>query len=322
MSGADSLSPLKRALVELRELRAQLARAERVRIDPVAIVGVGLRLPGGLSTPDEFWDFLLRGGDAITEVPSDRWSADAFSHSADESCGTIVTRFGGFLRGIDQFDARFFGITPREAASMDPQQRLLLEASWEALEHGGHAPDALLGSRTGVFMGVGSADYLGAGLKFTPIDDIDAYLASGGVPSVIAGRLAYVLGLQGPALTVDTACSSSLAAVHLAVQSLRLGECDMAIAGGANVLLLPELSVNCSRANMLAPDGRCKTFDSRADGYVRSEGCGVVVLKRLSDAVAARDRVRATRRGRVLRGARYRHRPRRSHRIASAGQRL
>jgi acyl transferase domain-containing protein/acyl carrier protein len=294
---AENLTPLKRALFELRDLGARLERAERVRTDPIAIVGVGLRLPGGLSSADEFWDFLLRGDEAITEVPLDRWNVEAFYDAGKDVRGKIVTRFGGFLSHVDEFDARFFGITPREAASMDPQQRLLLETAWEALEHAGQAPDGLIGSPTGVFMGVGSVDYLGAELKFTPVEDIDAYLASGGVASVISGRLSYVLGLQGPSMTVDTACSSSLTAVHLAVQSLRLGECNMALAGGANLLLLPELSINCSRAHMLAPDGRCKTFDSRADGYVRSEGCGVVVLKRLSDAMAARDRVIAVIRG-------------------------
>jgi acyl transferase domain-containing protein len=299
-SSADELSPVKRALLELRNMRARLEASERTRTEPIAIVGMGVRLPGGIATCDEFWTLLSDGRDAITEVPIERWDAERFHDPDPDAPGKISTRFGGFLDRIDEFDARFFGITPREAASMDPQQRLLLEVAWEALEHAGQAPDGLAGEPVGVFVGLSSTDYLTTEVKFAGAADIDAYIATGGHPSVASGRLSYLLGLQGPSLTVDTACSSSLTAVHLAAQSLRLGECRMALAGGVSLLLLPELSINFSRAHMMAPDGRCKTFDARADGYVRSEGCGVLVLKRLSDAVAANDRILAVIRGSAL----------------------
>ncbi len=299
-SSADDLSPVKRALLELRNMRARLEASERTRTEPVAIVGMGIRLPGGISTCDAFWTLLSEGRDAITEVPVGRWDVDGFHDPDPDAAGRISTRFGGFLDRIDEFDARFFGITPREAASMDPQQRLLLEVAWEALEHAGQAPDALSGQAVGVFVGLSSTDYLTTEIKFADAADIDAYIATGGHPSVASGRLSYLLGLEGPSLTVDTACSSSLTAVHLAAQSLRLGECRMALAGGVSLLLLPELSINFSRAHMMAADGRCKTFDARADGYVRSEGCGVLVLKRLSDAVAANDRILAVIRGSAL----------------------
>jgi acyl transferase domain-containing protein len=293
----DQLSPIKRALLEVREMRERMDALERARTEPIAIVGMGVRLPGGVASCDEFWSLLDEGRDAIGRVPEDRWDAAKFHDPSPDAAGKIVTREGGFVNGVDRFDANFFGISPREAASMDPQQRMLLEVAWEALEHAGQPPDTLGDQPTGVYVGLGSTDYLNTEIKFGRQADIDPYLATGGVASVAAGRLSYVLGLKGPSLTVDTACSSSLVAVHLAVQSLRLGECRVALAAGVNLLLLPELSINCSRARMLAPDGRCKTFDTRADGYVRSEGCAVVVLKRLSDALADGDRVATVIRG-------------------------
>jgi acyl transferase domain-containing protein len=291
------LSPVKRALLEMRAMRARMEEVERARTEPVAIVGVGVRLPGGVNTADAYWRLLIDGTDAISEVPASRWDASSFHDADPDTPGKIVSRFGGFIDRVDEFDAPFFGITPREAASIDPQQRLLLEVAWEALEHAGQAPDRLAGTNTGVFIGLSSTDYLTTQLKFVEPADIDPYLATGGHPSVASGRLSYVLGLQGPSLTIDTACSSSLTAVHLAVQSLRLGECRVALAGGVSLMLLPELSVNFSRAHMLAPDGRCKTFDARADGYVRSEGCALIVLKRLSDALTDGDRMLAVIKG-------------------------
>jgi acyl transferase domain-containing protein/acyl carrier protein len=299
-TGVPVSSAVKRALVELREMRARLEKYERAAGEPIAITGMGMRLPGGVVGAESYWDLLREGRDAITEVPLARWDADGFHHPDPDAPGRIATRYGGFLDHVDEFDARFFGITPREAVSMDPQQRLLLEVAWEALEHAGQAPDQLGGQPVGVFVGLSSTDYLTTELKFSAAADIDAYLATGGHPSVASGRLSYVLGLRGPSLTVDTACSSSLAAIHLAAQSLRGGECRMALAGGVSLMLMPELSVNFSRARMMSPDGRCKTFDSRADGYVRSEGCGVLVLKRLSDAIADGDRVLAVVRGSAL----------------------
>lgn len=293
----SDLSPVKRALVEMRAMRARIEELEQSHREPVAIVGVGLRLPGNISTPDAYWKLLIEGVDAVAAVPPSRWDADSYHDPDHDAAGKIATRCGGFLNRIDEFDAAFFGITPREAVSMDPQQRLLLEVAWEALERAGQAPDQLAGSSTGVFVGLSATDYLTTELKFLDAANIDPYLATGGHPSVAAGRVSYALGLQGPSMTVDTACSSSLTAVHLAVQSLRMGECSMALAGGVNLMLLPELSVGLSRARMLAPDGRCKTFDARADGFVRSEGCALIVLKRLRDALRDGDRVTAVIKG-------------------------
>ncbi len=200
------------------------------------------------------------------------------------------TRWGGFLDNIDQFDPQFFGITPREASSMDPQQRLTLEVAWEALENAGYAPDRMSESATGVFIGACNNDYFQLLLKAG--DSVaDMYLSTGSAHSVISGRVSYLLGLHGPSLTLDTACSSSLVAIYLAILSLKKGDCRLALAGGVNAILSPETTVALSRSKMMAPDGRCKAFDASADGFVRSEGCGLVVLKRLSNAVADNDRI-------------------------------
>ena len=297
----DHAEQLKRALIALRDLRARAEAAEAAVREPVAAVGIGLRFPGGVRSPAAFWRLLSDGVDAITEVPPDRWNMAEFYDADPEARGKISVRFGGFLDGIDRFDAPLFNVSPREAAAMDPQQRLLLEVAWAALEHAGIAPDALGGSRTGVFIGVASHDYLERVLAAGP-QEIDSYVGSGNASSVAAGRLSYTFGLQGPCVALDTACSSSLVAVHLACQSLRAGECAMALAGGVNLLLSPTISINHSRARMLATDGRCKAFSAAADGFVRSEGCGVVVLKRLADAQRDGDRVLA-----VLRGSATNH---------------
>ncbi len=263
---------------------------------PIAVVGLGCRFPGA-TDPAAFWQMLRNGADAISEVPAARWDADAYyqANDANPVPGKMNTRWGGFLDQVDQFDAGLFGITPREAARMDPQQRILLEVAWSALEHAGQNPAALAGSATGVFVGVSSSDY--SKLQFSHPDYIDAYAGTGNAHSIAANRLSYLLGLQGPSMAIDTACSSSLVAVHLAMQSLRQGEADMALAGGVNVLLSPELTLTFSQARMMAADGRCKTFDARADGYVRGEGCGVVVLKRLADAERDGDPILAVLRG-------------------------
>ena len=297
---AEELSPVKRALIELRELRARLDALESAQREPLAIVGIGCRLPGA-SSPQAFFDMLMAGTDAIREVPPDRWDVDTFFDSNPDAPGCMSTRWGGFIDDADLFDPQLFGISRREAVTMDPQQRLLLEVAWEALEHAGRAPDRLRGSRTGVFVGIGTSDY--AQLQFARgrRDDIDAYLATGSVShSVASGRLAYVFGFQGPAISMDTACSSSLVATHLACQSLRLNECRMALAGGVNVMLAPENSISLSKAHMMAADGRCKTFDAAADGFVRGEGCALIVLKRLSDARADGDRILALIRGSAI----------------------
>ena len=295
-SNPQELSAVKRALMEIRDLRARLAAGDQRLHAPIAIVGMGMRFPGGVVDADSFWSLLHDGVDAITEVPPSRWEIDALYNPDPEHAGTMSTRFGGFLSDIDQFDARFFGISPREAESMDPQQRLLLEVTWEALENGAIAPDSLYETQAGVYLGISNSDYLR--LMLRDAAQIDSYVTTGSAASVAAGRISYTLGLRGPSIAFDTACSSSLVAIHAAMQSLRSGTIDMALAGGVNIMLAPELTINFSRANMMAPDGRCKTFDADADGYVRAEGCAMIVLKRLDDAQAAGDRVLA-----VIRGA-------------------
>ncbi|MGC3998937.1 MAG: polyketide synthase [Anaeromyxobacter sp.] len=257
---------------------------------------MGCRFPGGADGPERFWELLRAGRDAIREIPPERWDADAFHDPDPDAPGRIAVRAGGFLDRVDGFDAAFFGVSPREALTMDPQQRLLMEVSWEALEHAGLSPERLAGSATGVFVGVCNTDHYHRIVE-RGAEAIDPYLASGNAPSVAAGRIAYTLGLNGPAVAVDTACSSSLVALHLACRSLRAGESRLALAAGVNVMCSPDTMIALSRAHMLAPDGRCKTFDAAADGFARGEGCGVLVLKRLSDARADGDRVLAVIRG-------------------------
>ena len=265
--------------------------------EPIAIVGMGCRFPGGANTPAQFWEVLCQGVDAITEVPAARWDIDTFFDPNPDAPGKTYARHGGFLEQVDTFDAAFFGIAPREAVHLDPQQRLLLEVAWEALERAHHPPRRLARSRAGVFIGISTFDYATLQIARQDLTAINAYYATGNTLSMAAGRLSYILGFTGPSMAVDTACSSSLVAVHLACQSLRQGECDLALSGGVGLLLSPQLFVNFSRARMLSPDGRCKTFDAAANGYVRGEGCGVVVLKRLTDAVAAGDPIVAVIRG-------------------------
>jgi acyl transferase domain-containing protein/acyl carrier protein len=262
--------------------------------DHIAIVGLGCRFPGA-PDPDAFWSLLRSGGDAIREVPADRWEVGAFYDPDPATPGRTTTRFGGFLPRVDEFDPSFFCISPREASHMDPQQRLLLEVAWEALENAGIAPQSLYGTETGVFVGISTSDY--AGLQLSDPALVEAHDGTGSAHSIAANRLSYLLDLRGPSMAVDTACSSSLVAVHLACQSLRTGECRVALAAGVNVVLTPQLTIVFSKAGMMAADGRCKTFDAAADGYVRGEGCGVVVLKRLADALADGDQVLAIVRG-------------------------
>ncbi|MFN3647967.1 MAG: type I polyketide synthase [Armatimonadota bacterium] len=288
---------LRRALFAVKDLRTRLEAAERARFEPIAIVGLGCHFPGGADGPEQFWELLRSGGTGVTTVPRDRWDIDAYYDPDPDAPGKMSSRWGGFLSGVDRFDAAFFGISPREAVSIDPQQRLLLEVAWHALEDAGLSPDRLFGASAGVFVGISTFDY--AALLSRPGDStwIESHTSLGNAGSVAAGRIAYSLGLTGPCMSVDTACSSSLVAVHLAAQSLRSGECSVALAAGVNLILSPELSINFSRARMLAADGRCKTFDAAADGYVRGEGCGVVVLKTLSAAQKDGDRVLAVIRG-------------------------
>ena len=294
----EKLSPQRLALLALDQ-QMRLEKLERGLREPVAIVGIGCRFPGDVAGPDSLWKLLMEKRDAITEVPFERWDANRLFDPDPAKKGKISSRWGGFLRDMDRFDAAFFGLSRREAISMDPQQRMLLETAWEALEHAGVAPRSLSGSQLGIFFGLATADYhqllLQCGRDF-----IDGYTSTGSAHSIAAGRLAYLLGVHGPSLALDTACSSSLVAIHLACQSLRLGECDMAVAGGANAILSPETTIALSRARMLSPDGRCKAFDSAADGFVRSEGCGVIVLKLLSSAQNDRDHIVAVIRGSAI----------------------
>ena len=294
----ESLSPVKQALLEIRELRAALSQVQAAQHEPIAIVGMALRAPGDVRDPDAFWELLRDGRDAITETPTDRWENGTLYDADSDAPGKVSTKFGGFLRDVDQFDADFFGVSRREAESMDPQQRILLELTWEALERAGIAPDSLHGTDAGFFLGIANSDYWRA--LYADLDAIDVYAGMGGALSVASGRLAYVLGAHGPTMSIDTACSSSLVALHLACQSLRRGETQLALAGGVSLILSPEGTVNFSKARMLAPDGRCKTFDALADGYVRSDGCALLVLKRLSTATADGDRVLAVIRGTAI----------------------
>ncbi|HVB37496.1 MAG TPA: polyketide synthase, partial [Vicinamibacterales bacterium] len=296
----DYPARLRAALAALQKQQARIEQLEQGRREPIAVIGMGCRFPGGGDGPDAFWAMLRAGADAIREVPADRWRVDDYFDPVPGTPGRTYTRWGGFLDEVDRFDARFFRISPREAIAMDPQQRLLLEVAWEALEHAGLPPERLSGSQTGVYVGLTTLDYA----KVIYRDDfsrIDAYTATGNVANIAAGRLSYFLGLRGPSLAIDTACSSSLVAVHLACQAVQGGECDLALAAGVNLMLTPDNTIAVSQARMLAPNGRCKTFDRAADGYARSEGCGVVVLKRLSKARADGDRVLAVIRGSAVR---------------------
>ena len=292
------LSPVKRAYLAMRELEDRLQKAESRNKEPIAIVGLACRFPGHSETPAAFWSLLENGAGAVGEL--NRWNMDAFYDPDPAARGKMSTRCAALLDEIDRFDPRFFEIAPREAHRMDPQQRLLLEVAWEALEDAAIPPSSLYRSRSGVFLGICNNDYAQLAIQSGDWSLIDSHYAAGVAHSIAAGRLSYVLGLQGPSLAIDTACSSSLVAAHVACMNLRNGDCDLAIAAGVNVILVPETSVAFSQSRMMAADGRCKTFDAAADGFVRGEGCGVVILKRLSDALAAGDRIHAVIRGSAI----------------------
>lgn len=288
---------LARSLVQIKQLRTQLSELREARHEPIAIVGVGLRLPGGISDPLTLREHLRTGFDAISGIPRERWDLAQHFDADPDTLGKMYTRHGAFLDSIDQFDAAFFGISPKEAAAMDPQQRLFLEVVHEALERAGIDVTTLEESNTSVFAGATTWDYGARQVFGRPLAALDPYVMSGNIAAFTSGRVSYTYGLQGQSMSIDTACSSSLVAVHLAVAALRRGESDLAIAGGVNVILAPEWNVVLSRARMMAVDGRCKTFDASADGYVRGEGCGIVVLKRWAQAQRDGDTVLALIRG-------------------------
>ncbi|MFJ2249633.1 type I polyketide synthase, partial [Streptomyces sp. NPDC087862] len=285
---------LRRTANALVETEKELTAERAARTEPIAVVSMACRLPGGIDTPEAFWELLSSGGDAVGGLPS-RWDGLGVYDSDPEAVGKSYSREGGFIEGVEGFDASFFGISPREALSMDPQQRLVLEASWEALERAGIRPESVSGTRTGVYLGTMSSDY--GNQQGHDLDALDGYVSTGNASSVVSGRVSYSLGLQGPAVTVDTACSSSLVSVHLAVQALRQGECELALAGGVTVMSTPALFVEFSRLKGMAADGRCKSFSAAADGAGWAEGAGVLVLKRLSAAERDGDRVLAVLRG-------------------------
>jgi acyl transferase domain-containing protein len=276
-----------------KKVRADAAKA--LQADPIAVVGMACRAPGGVRSPAALWQLLCEGRTAIREVPPDRWPADAWHDPDPAAPAKSITKHGGFLDQIDGFDAAYFDILPREAERMDPQQRLLLEVAIEALDDAGLPREWLCGTRAGVYVASYHNDY--AHLQYGDLDSIDARTLTGTLHSVLTNRLSYFLDLRGPSVSIDTACSSSLVAAHLACQSLRCGEIDLAITGGVSLIVSPELMVSMSKVGFMAPDGRCKTFDAGADGFGRGEGCGIAVLKRLADAIADGDRVLAVIRG-------------------------
>ena len=292
---ASHLSPLQQLALAVSDARQRIEEVQRSESEPIAIVGMGCRFPGNVDTPDKFWKLLIDGVDAIGEVPPERWDVDQFFDAEPGMPGKANTRWGGFLPDVDRFEPEFFGVSPREASFIDPQQRLLLEVAWDALEDAGIPPTSLAGTNTGVFVGAIGVDWVY--LLGKDLDNINAHLGPGAAHSILANRISYLFDFHGPSMALDTACSSSLVTVHLACKALRERESDVCLAGGVNLILSPEMTIALSQARMMSPTGRCHTFDASADGYVRGEGCGLVVLKRLSDAVAHGDRIVAIIRG-------------------------
>ncbi|MBN8926446.1 MAG: polyketide synthase, partial [Rhodospirillales bacterium] len=297
---AVAMTPMQKAVIALQAQRARIAELERAAAAPIAVVGMACRYPAGAVSPEALWDAVRQGLDGSREVPPDRWDVDALYDPTPGRPGKMYVRKSCFIENVDQFEPLAFRISPREAVGIDPQQRLLLEATWEALEDAAIPPPSLVGSPTGVFVGISTNDYSALLSRTAHGSGSNASAGAGNAASVASGRVSYTFGFQGPCLAVDTACSSSLVATHLAVQALRNRECTLAVVAGVNLMLTPDITVNFCQGRMLSPDGACKTFDEGADGYVRGEGCGVILLKRLSDAEAAGDRVLAVIRGSAI----------------------
>lgn len=288
-------SVLHKAAVAYEKVREEL---DGVISEPIAIIGMACRLPGNVNSPDDFWKLLIENKDAIIEIPTDRWDLDAYYDANKNAPGKMYVKKGGFLQTpIDEFDAEFFHISRREAEDMDPQQRLALEMAWQALENAGIDPNDVKESPTGVYMGLCFNDYGHLITESHHLEAVDNYYSTGNHYSVLSGRISYYFGFQGPALSIDTACSSSLVTIDEAVKDLRLKRCNLALAGGVNLMLAPEPTINFCKSGMLSPEGYCKAFDASADGYVRGEGCGILVLKRLKDAIADKNIIYAIIRG-------------------------
>jgi malonyl CoA-acyl carrier protein transacylase len=292
---------LKKAFIALEKAENKISQLETAHREPIAIIGMACRFPGGANSPAQYWDILKNGIDTITDVPDSRWDGSAYYDPDPEAAGKMYTTKGGFLNvPVDEFDAAFFKISPKEAQQLDPQQRLLLELSWEALENAGIEIAGLNKSQTGVFVGISSEDYALLNRNYHKFERINAYSITGTVASTAVGRVSYFYGLEGPNMPIDTACSSSLVAVHLACQSLRLRESELALVGGVNLILRPNAHVCFSKLQAISPDGHCKAFDATADGYVRSEGCAMVVMKRLSEAINDGDKILALVKGSAI----------------------
>lgn len=293
----DYKSLLQNAFLELRKMRIERDTLKFQQTEPIAIIGIGCRFPQGANSPDAYWQLLSRGINTIAEIPTHRWDIDAYYDPDPNAPGKMYTRYGSFLDDIESFDPYFFGISAKEAADIDPQQRLLMEMSWEALENAGQPLEKIHGSKTGVFVGMTTDDYAHLAMNPAQKEELNVYRSLGSLRCMSAGRLAYFYNFQGPAIQLDTACSSSLVSVHQACQSLRLRECNLALAGGINLMISPETTIGLCKMRALTTDNRCKTFDAKADGYVRGEGGGLVVLKRLSEALADEDNILAVIRG-------------------------
>ena len=273
-----------------KQLALLVHKLKKLHQEPIAVIGMACRFPGQNNTPAQFWNNLVAGKSAIDDIPEERWIIEKYySHDAKKT-GTMYSKKGGFLKEPtpDLFDASFFRLSHNEASNIDPQQRLLLEVAWESLENANIVPDSLAGSKTGVFLGIGSNDYI---FNIDSYDQVNEYTALGNEYSVSSGRLSYFFGLEGPSMAIDTACSSSLVSVHIACNSLSNGECDLALVGGSQLILSPQFNISLSKAGVLSPTDKCSVFDAKADGYVRGEGCGLVVLKKLRHALKDNDNV-------------------------------